>query len=468
MDESMISPLETGREGGMQVHQTDIARMLTPKGFVLMWLPLLLVQYLDTLISMADSLLMVRLGPAEITAVGLAGQPVFLFCILLLGINAGAGIFMAQYWGAKNAEGVHKAMTIAMRSGLVIGLLFALPALLMPERLMYVFSRDPQIIELGAGYLRLLAPTFLLLPFINTLNTALQQTGRSKWVVLSSVVYLLADVLLGAALIYGLFGAPALGVRGAAISAVCVRVVQLAVLLAAVFATKSPLRMHTKELFEMDWPFIKSYYKISGFLIFSTFLLGLGTTLYAVAYSFAGTQAQTAVQVASIMNGLFINIGFSVATAAGILMGNLLGAGKTALADRMAWRFLAVVTLVGLACGLVLILLAHRVDAAFNVPGNIMDSAARVMWVYGAAMGLRCFNTFLTGGILGNGGDTKFGFWVGFVSMYIVGLPLVFVGALVWKLPVEALVALTFIDDVVKAALAFWRARKKVWLRKFV
>ncbi|MGL4736595.1 MAG: MATE family efflux transporter, partial [Cellulosilyticaceae bacterium] len=120
-------------------------------------LPITIQSFITSSLNLIDNVMVGKLGEQAIASVGLANQYIFIFTLCLLGINAGASVFMAQYWGKKDVPSIKKILGLDMNIGLVVSVLFGLIAFLIPEQIMGILSHDIAVVELGAGYLRVVA-----------------------------------------------------------------------------------------------------------------------------------------------------------------------------------------------------------------------------------------------------------------------------------------------------------------------
>ena len=176
-------------------------------------LPIMLQNFLSAFVNILDTVMIGKLGTIELAAVGLGNQLFFLLNLILYGIGSGSMVFTAQFWGKKDFKGLHKTLGISMLVSVFFAILFTVCCVSIPNKILSLYTKDTAVIETGVHYLRLSALCFI--PFV--INFMLMITLRSiekvRIAVAATLVSLVVNTTLNAVLIFGLFGAPALGVR---------------------------------------------------------------------------------------------------------------------------------------------------------------------------------------------------------------------------------------------------------------
>ncbi len=189
------------------------------------------------------------LGESPLAAVGVSVQIYFVFYMICFGFSSGCATFMAQFWGAKNLTNIRKTVGFAITICLGIGLLFFIGGMFFPEYVLRIFTNIPETIDIGWKYVRAIAPCFLLYAAILPFEISLRATQQTHIPLVVSIVAFGTNTLLNYILIFGHFGAPALGVTGAGIATSSSRLLQLAVLLVVIFVKKNVLAGSIKEFF---------------------------------------------------------------------------------------------------------------------------------------------------------------------------------------------------------------------------
>ena len=426
-------------------------------------IPVAIQHMISSSLNMVDVVMIGQIDEASITAVGLANQLFFVLTLLLFGISSGGAIFTAQFWGRKDTVSVYRATGVCLLFSLAGGILFNLLAWLIPELIIGLFSQDPHVIELGASYLRIVGFSYVFTAVSITLATAARSVGDAKMPMRASALSLVLNTGLNAVLIFGLFGFPALGVQGAAIATLIARLLEVTLIVGAIQNADHPLKAAIREYFSFSRAFTRRVMAKSLPVVANEFLWALGMTLYVAAYSRLGTDAYAAYQIAQTAERLFLVAAMGIGSAAAVMIGNLLGENRREDAIRYA-RYLNLLSgLLGVVLGILLLITAPLLVSFFNVSSSVQQSAVYVMQIIGLLLTLKMVNTLQIIGTLRGGGDTTYSLLMEISSVYLVGVPLAFLGAVVWQLPIYWVVALVNLEEVTKAIVGFVRLLSNKW-----
>lgn len=427
--------------------------------------PVALQGMLNTIINLVDTLMIGTLGATAIAAVGLANKVFFVFSLLIFGIASGSGILAAQYWGTKDARSIHKVLGLSIALAMGGAACFVFPAILFPQGVMSIFTTSQGSIELGAKYLRIAALTYPFIALTNVFVAMLRSVNQVKAPVLTSCIAIGINIILNYILIFGAFGAPRLGVVGAALATLTARMIEAGLVLAYVYVGKSPVAGSIRELFGWSRSFVRRLFWISFPVILNEFMWGLGTTLYSLAYGRMGDEAVAAITIATPIQDIVVVLFQGLSAATAVILGNELGAGKLKRAERYAVNFFTLQFLVTLAAAGVVLLIRQPIIGLYRIPESVAQDASRCILVFAAFMVPKMFNYVNVVGVLRSGGDTKMCLFLDTSGVWFIGVPLAFLGALVWKLPIYWVYALVLSEEIYKAILGFWRYRQKKWLR---
>lgn len=427
--------------------------------------PVALQGMLNTIINLVDTLMIGTLGATAIAAVGLANKVFFVFSLLIFGIASGSGIMAAQYWGTKDVRSIHKVLGLSIALAMGGAACFVLPAILFPQGVMSIFTTSQGSIELGAKYLRIAALTYPFIALTNVFVAMLRSVNQVKAPVLTSCIAIGINIILNYILIFGAFGAPRLGVVGAALATLTARMIEAGLVLAYVYVGKSPVAGSIRELFGWSRSFVRRLFWISFPVILNEFMWGLGTTLYSLAYGRMGDEAVAAITIATPIQDIVVVLFQGLSAATAVILGNELGAGKLKRAERYAVNFFTLQFLVTLAAAGVVLLIRQPIIGLYRIPESVAQDASRCILVFAAFMVPKMFNYVNVVGVLRSGGDTKMCLFLDTSGVWFIGVPLAFLGALVWKLPIYWVYALVLSEEIYKAILGFWRYRQKKWLR---
>lgn len=431
-------------------------------------IPIAIQNLISSSLNMVDTVMIGSLGDVSLAAVGMANQFFFLFIILMFGINSGASIFIAQFWGKRDVQNIRKILGIGLISGGLISIIFTTGAFFVPKLIMNIFSKDNQVIELGSQYLRIVCFSYTITAISFSYGFSSRSIGNAKLPMVVSAISLLSNTFLNYLLIFGNFGFPALGIKGAAIATLISRTIEVSLLLGIIYYRKGVLAARIRELTDITKPFIIKVFRTTLPVVLNEGFWSLGVTMYSVAYGRIGTEDFAAVQISNTIQGLFMVIAMGLGNSCAVMIGNQIGANDNEKAFDYAKSFSILGPVIGILLGIVLLILSPYILYLFNVSSYVQQNAYRTLIVISIFISLKIFNTILIVGILRSGGDTKFSLFLEMGSVWGIGVPLAFLGALYWKLPVYWVVALVSMEEIVKALIGLTRIISKKWIRNVV
>lgn len=192
---------------------------------------------------------------------------------------------------------------------------------------------------------------------------------------------------------------------------------------------------------------------------------GLGMTFYTAAYGKIGTGAIAAMQICNTILNLMMVACFSISNAALVMVGHEIGAGKQEKAKKYANRYALISLILGLLMGVSLIAFSSPILSLFNVSDAVKESAKAVLIIYAALSPVRAMNNSCITGIFRGGADASFALWIEMISIWCIGVPLAFLGAMAWNMTVEQVVLLTAAEEVFKVVACLIRLKSGKWIR---
>jgi len=426
--------------------------------------PIALQQLLFASFSLLDTMMMGQMGENAIVAVGLSNQVGFVYHLIIFGITNGASIFSAQFWGVKDIKGIHKVMHLSLILCVVAGLLFTVVAVFFPELALSFYTEDPDVIRLGAEYLRIIGFSYLIMGIYFTFVTMLRTTHHVKLPTTISIVALAINMLLNYTLIFGKFGMPELGVRGAAIGTLVVRIFELSTLVLIVYLRKLPAAVSLKSFRDLKWSFVKIYLKTTGPVLINETIWSLAITTIFSIYARISTESVAAISIADTVNQFFFVLVIGIANATGILIGNTIGAGKTAIAIIYAKRSVFLSAGISLFLGFIIIIAAPTIVSIYNISEQTSFYAIRVIQIMGCLLWCKAMLVNWVIGVLRPGGDTRFTLIVDGVIIWVVGVSMAYLGANILKLPIYWVYLMVASEEVIKNILCWFRFRSRKWI----
>lgn len=439
------------------------------KALFFLCIPIIIQNLISNSVNVIDTIMVSNLGEKSIAAVGVANQFFFLFAMVTGGIFSGTGIFISQFYGKGDYKNIKKVTSLSVTLGLIFGLSFAIPAIFFPEVIIHFFTYDETVVSLCSSYLRIVGFSYPLTCISLAFSNGSRSIRNPKLGMTCSVVAIVFNTMLNYMLIFGNFGAPKLGVSGAAVATLIARAIECSLIVSYVYFYKKDyvLKFNLEDIKSINKSFIISFFDKSSPVILNDATWALGTVLYSVAYSKVGTSAIAASQIATSVQNFFIMTSVCIAVGSSIMIGNELGANNKKVAIDYAKKLSVLISIVGCVFGLILYLSIPLLLKLFNVTNNLEGDISKIFIVMGLFMGLRAFNTFLIIGMLRSGGDTKFSLFLELGCMWLVSIPLTFLAAYKGA-PVYILVLISYSEEVVKFIFGIPRAISKKWANNIV
>ena len=431
-------------------------------------IPIAMQALLNTTLNLVDTMMIGTLGQSTIAAVGLANKVFFVFTLLLFGIVSGSSILTAQYWGKRDIKNIRRVLGISLIIGVAGGIVFMLAGLFVPKAVMRVFTPSQGTINIGASYLAIVALSYPLTAITNCYISLLRATNKVKAPVFITIISILVNVSLNYTLIYGKFGAPVLGVQGAAIATVIARLVECISILSVVYISKGPAAAKIKELTNFNKDFIKKYFITVSPVIANEFMWGLGVTMYSLVYGRMGDEAVAAITITQNVEQICVVLFQGLSSATAVILGNELGANKLKDAEKHAKNFFVLQLLLSVFMAIVCIIIRKPLINLFSVPEDVVINITRCLTVFICYLPFRTFNLVNIVGVLRSGGDTKASLVLDITGVWCVGIPFAFLGGIVLGLPIYYVYAMITIEEVYKFILGFKRYKQKKWLKNIV
>lgn len=446
------------------------------KRVIALMIPIMIQNGITNLVNMLDNIMVGQVGTTEMTGVAVSNQLLFVFNLCIFGAVSGAGIFGAQFFGGKDHEGVRH--TFRFKMIFCIGLCLVGMAILLfgGKGLinLYLIGESSGLdatASLAYGYEYLWIMLIGLIPYtvVQCYASTLRETGHSVLPMAGGVVAVLLNLTLNYILIFGHFGAPKMGVAGAAVATVISRFAELFIVVIWVW-------LHKKEHLFIVGAYRSLYVPAS--LIRQIALKGLplmaNETLWAAGiatvnqlYSVRGLDVVAANNIAQTFWNVFSVAFLAVGVAIGIVLGQMLGAGEEDEARLSAKRLLIFSFLLSIGVALCYALAAEFIPAAYNTTAEVRLLSTRLMQICALAMPLdACANAcYFT---LRSGGKTLVTFLFDSVFVWVVQASVVAILVHCTDMPILPLFFISQMLNIIKAITGIILVNKGIWVRNII
>lgn len=431
-------------------------------------IPITFQLFLNTTLNFIDILMIGSLGETTIAAVGLANKVFFVFSLLLFGICSGSSILTSQYFGKKDIKSIRRVLGISLVIGLIGSIFFVIPGILCPKLVMNIFTPSTNTIAIGASYLAIVAISYPLTAITNVYTAVLRSINEVRLPVVISLVSIFINIVLNYTLIFGHFGAPALGVQGAALGTLIARIIECLSILTIIYIKNGPAAAKIKELIDFNKEFTKKFFITVTPVIINEFMWGLGVTMYSLVYGRMGDGAVAAITITQNVEQIITVMFQGIGSATAVILGNELGANKLEKADIHAKYLIVMQLVLSLVMGVVCFLIKMPLIRLFSVSEFVALDISKCLIVFIIYLPFKMFNLVNIVGVLRSGGDTKAALFLDVTGVWIIGIPLAFLGGIFLGLPIYIVYAMVMFEEVYKFILGIRRYRQKKWLKNIV
>ena len=434
-------------------------------------LPLILQNLITTSLGFVDTFMVGLLGSDQLSAVTAANAPIYLIQVIIFGLMSGLTILVSQYWGKQDIASINRCMGFAMYAGLAISILMAAVLFFFPTQVLLLVTDNRTLIEMGAPYLKIVGISYIF-NSVSSVYVSMQRSAENP--ALGMKIFaasMLLNTFLNYCLIFGKFGAPAMGITGAAIATLTSRIVEfLLVLLYAAFNRRVPLMPSL--LFRPGKATARSFAKYATPVLFNETMWGLGTT---VMTSILGHMANSADMLAAytIMGNIdkFTTVScFGIAGATAVILGKAIGEGtnKDKVYD-LSWCLLIVSFMLGLGLAVVLafalpFVFIPYLYPLFGLSELATQAAATLCVVYLILLPLKSFDISNITGVLRAGGDVRMATIIDLCPLWLVAVPLAALTALVLDAPLPLVCLGIYSENICKMPLGIIRLRSRKWI----
>ncbi len=426
--------------------------------------PIALQNLMLALVAASDAVMLGRLDQNAMAAVSLATQIQFVQNMMLGAVVSVVAILGAQYWGKNDKRVLGEIFGISIRQSLVISILFFVGCVFYPEYLMRLFAHDPVLIEIGADYLRIAGWSYLLTGVSQcylAIMKVSEHASRTAWISSTTVVL---NIVMNAILIFGLLGAPEMGVRGAALATLIARVVELVWAIASSYQ-KTYIRLRLSDIVSFNWGLCRDFWRCSLPILGAYLFWGVGFTSYTAVLGHMGADAAAANSVAAVVRDLMCCLCNGLSAAGGIVVGNELGAGRLERGKLYGDRLMVLSFVVGLLATVLVLLSIPPVLYYIKLTETARSYLVGMFVILSIYMIGRCVNTIVINGIFAAGGDTLFDFYSLAICMWGLAVPCAFIGAFWLNWHVLVVYACTCLDEVGKIPWVIWHFKRYKWVK---
>jgi len=439
-------------------------------------IPIVLQNVVTNLVNLLDNIMIGQVGTEPMSGVAIANQLFFIFNLGIFGGLAGAGIYTAQFRGKEDDRGICHTVRMKIYIGLIVSAVFAAVLFLGGSDLVSAFLHEGnEGLDLSVAYghamdyMHIMMIQLIPFAFIQVYASTLREVNETVLPMISSIAAVLINLVGNYILIFGKFGAPALGVEGAAIATVIARFAECAILViySHVKADRFPFFKELYRSFKVSKAVVSGILRKASLLLVNEVLWSGGMAMLNQSYSLRGLEVVSAVNIASTINQLFMCGVFSCGSVINIIVGQHLGAGRTDEAVVTAKKITRLSVLLSLVVGALLVLCARAMTDFYNTTDTVKSLATSMMIILACQLPFSAFSNscYFT---LRSGGKVFLTFLFDFIATWGGYVVLAFCLTRFTVLPIITIYMLVNSVEILKSVAGFFMVRSKIWVVNLV
>ncbi len=437
-------------------------------------------------VNMLDTIMVGKLGDGALSAVSQANSFISIYQIFCMGLGMGASVLISRYWGMRHSEkesentvlpvndegekasvALKQTISIMLRFTFVLAALFAIATIFLPDKIMMTYTNVPEIVDMGVSYFRYSVITFFFLGLSLTTTIALRSVGQAVYPLIVSIGAFFINLCANYVFIFGKFGAPKMGVAGAALGTLLSRLFEVTAILVYLFFIDKRIGFKIKDLFMGVKSIKDEYVKICIPVLISDGILAIGNNSVAQIIGHVGQEMSDANAITSVTQTLSTVLISGVAQAGAIVTGHTLGMGEKEKTQRQGWLFLGLGLFLGSCSALFILLSGNPIISTYtSLSESTRQTAGYLMLSISIIVVFQATNSIMTKGVLRGGGDTKVLMLADNIFFWIIALPLGILAAFVFKLPAFWIYLCLKSDQIFKTFWCVLRLRSGKWIKK--
>lgn len=447
----------------LQIKEENFYRKLTVIG-----IPMIIQQVIAVTLNLADTIMVGKVSENALAAVGAANQVYFIFSVVLFGIFSGAAVHAVQYWGIRDLASLRKIVGIDYTMCLVLSVPTVAVVFAAAPLFIRLFSQEPEVIELGTQYMKIACFSYIFaaLSFVISYNSRSIQDLKYPTIINACAIAM--NIFLNYVFIYGNFGVPALGVRGAAIATTVSRILECVPMMLSVYLRKEhPLKAYPSQLFCYSRELLVNVMKTAVPVIITEGMWAFSVSAIFAAYGKISASALAISQIAVTVTDFFQTIYFGLGNASSVIIGEVLGQGRRSTAFEYSRKVLKVTWILNIIMTVVIILARTPIAAIYDFSPETTEMLMKALLVYAVALTPKMLAYMTICAILRAGGDTVFCMYMDVAFNVGLQIPLAYIGVLVLKWPLHWVMAFVAIADFIKVFFCYYRYYSKKWMNIF-
>ena len=435
------------------------------KNLLLLAIPVALQNLITFAVGLADNLMVSSLGDSAVSGVYMGNQIQTFLQVFSVGIEGAILVLATQYWGKNDKKSIKKIVATGLHFAILFSLAITVACILMPTRVISLFTNETSVINDGAEYLRIVCFSYVFFCITQSLIAAMRSVEKARIGLWVSTLSLFTNVSLNYVLIFGKFGLPAMGIKGAATATLISRIIECAFMIYYVAMVDKKLKLTFKDVLQGDKSLRRDFIKYGLPLIAGQAVWSINMMANSAILGRFSEEVITAVSVANTMNTLAYVTMNGLSSAVGIITGKTVGSGKTELMKEYAKTVQVIFLGLGLVTGASVFLLKKPFIALYaGITPEAAQYSAQFINVLSVTLIGTCYQAACLFGLVKSGGDTSFVFKNDAIFVFCVVIPVSL--AAVWLgAPPSVVFACLKCDQIFKCIVAYFKINSFNWMK---
>ncbi len=417
-------------------------------------------------VNLADNVMLGSYAESAMSGVALVNQIQFLLQLLVTGVCEGAQIFISRAWGSGDNATIKKMVNIALRSAVVVASVVMLIVIVSPEGVLGLLAESKEFVAEGAGYLRIIRFSYPIFALTTALIVANNSVETVRLGFITSIGTLIVNMCLNFCLIFGNFGFPEMGARGAAVATLVARCVECLAVIIYTFRIDKKIRMRLCDLTaKVDLVLFKDYLRKGLPVFFSSLIWGVAMTIQLSILGHMGDSAITANSISNTLFQIITVVTYASASCAAVMISKVIGEGKEHLVKPYARTFQVLFICIGIVTASLIFIFKDIILFAYNdISPESKEMALKFMTILSITVIGTSYQMPCHTGVVRGGGDTSFVFKVDSIFMWGIILPSSIFAAFVLKCPPEVVFFILKCDQLIKCIVACIKVNSFNWI----
>ena len=438
--------------------------------------PIMIQSGITNFVSLLDNIMVGRTGTEQMSGVAIVNQLIFVFYLCCFGGFSGVGIFTAQYYGADDDEGIRHTFRYKLWLSFILLCAAMVVFIFFGGNLISLYLQgtddggDPAAaLAFGSEYLKIMLISLPAFALSQVYSNTLRECGETVVPMRAGLAAVFVNLAFNYLLIYGKFGFPVLGVRGAAIATTLSRYVEL--IIVAVWAhrnkDKCPYLKGVYRSFKVPFGLVKKYFLTGAPLLVNEALWSAGMAMLTQCYSMRGLNVVAAVNISNTVSNVFNVVFFSMGDAIAIIIGQHLGAKQYNKAKDETNKIIAFSIFIATLVGIAIASTSHLFPMIYNTTPEAKKIAAHFLIaqaIFTPQIALLHTSYFT----LRSGGKTIITFLFDSAFMWVVSVPVAFILSRYTGIYVVWIFVILQMTEWIKCVIGIYLVRKGVWMNNIV